>query len=382
MPPARQPSAATSFIEDVADEDLVYIMLNVGDGDSQILVLPQRSKGGRLALVIDAAKGEKLSRALDGLLTAGLIERPPARDRLFPLVCATHPHNDHIAGMGRFLRDWGDDIGEFWEPGYRHPSPAFFDMMNAVERGDFAHAQPASGFTRYLGLVRVTVLTPAIGLRNRFDTYGVDINDASISLKIEFPASRVELKDGTRELHSRRLRKLILGADSLMLSWAQALIDWPELHPDNSEVAKALNKAQGASPLKAHLFKVPHHGSKHGVSVELVEQIGPRLSLLSCRGGGGRFNFPHEVAVEAIREAVEPIATKPDWFHSPDHELGIHSTGDRVPFGKPLGSIAVVIGPKANKWNIWRFGDGPHKPINLADAVPYTPAEPALETHR
>lgn len=381
MPQPRPPRAASTFLEDVADEDLVYIMLNVGDGDSQIVVMPQRSSGGRLALIIDAAKGEKLTRALNALLNVGLLGRPPARDRLFPLVCATHPHNDHIAGMGRLLRDWGDDIGEFWEPGYRHPSPAFFDMMNAIEGGEFAHAQPASGFTRYLGLVRVTVLTPAIGLRNRFDTYGVDINDASISLKIEFPASRVEIKDGTRELHDRRLRKLILGADSLMLSWAQALIDWPELHADESEVAKALHKAQGASPLKAHLFKLPHHGSKHGASVELVEQIGPRLSLLSCRGGGGRFNFPHTVTVEAVREALEPIATKPGHVHSPDHELGIHSTGDRDLAGDPLGSIAVVIGPKAHKWNIWRFGDRPNDPIKIGDATPYAPAGPVLQTH-
>jgi hypothetical protein len=254
-------------------------------------------------------------------------------------------------------------------------------MMNAVELADFAHAQPASGFTRYLGLVRVTVLTPAIGLRNRFDTYGIDINDASISLKIEFPASRVEVKEGTRELHDRRLRKLILGADSLMLSWAQALIDWPELHPDNSAVAKMLRKAQGASPLKAHLFKLPHHGSKHGVSVELVEQIAPRLSLLSCRGGGGRFNFPHAVALDAVREAVEPIATNPTGVHSPDHLLGIHSTGDRDPAGVPMGSIAVVIGPKADKWNVWRFGDGPDDPMILDDAAAYIPPEAELEIH-
>ena len=381
MAQTEQPRRAPTFVEDVADEDLVYILLNVGDGDAQIVVLPRRSDGARLGLVIDAAKRSKLDRAVNALMAVDLLRRPPARDRLFPLVCATHPHNDHIAGMGRFLRDWSADVGEFWEPGYRHPSPAFFAMMNAVEEADFAHAQPASGFTRYLGLVRVTVLTPAIGLRNRFDTYGVDINDASISLKIEFPASRVEVKDGTRKLHDRRLRKLILGADSLMLSWAQALIDWPELHPDNSAVAKLLRKAQGASPLRAHVFKVPHHGSKHGVTVDLVEQIRPQLSLLSCRGGGGRFNFPHDVAVEAIREAVEPIATEPAGIHSPDHLLGIHSTGDCDPAGASLGSIPVVIGPKANKWNVWRFGDGPNDALNVGNAAPYIPAEPTLQIH-
>lgn len=362
------------FVDDIDDEDLVYFLINVGDGDMQVLLLPLREDAARLALVIDVARARKLDALLHSLIDAGLLRYPSQRDRLLPLVCATHPHHDHIAGMGQFLDAWGNDIGEFWEPAYRHPSASFFEMMNAVERGDFAHAQPASGFTRYLGLVRVTVLTPAIGLRNRFDTYGVDLNDASIALKIDFPASRVEQRDGTRLLHDRRLRKLILGADSLMLSWAQALTDWPQLRPDASVVAKQLQKAQGASPLKADLLKVPHHGSKHGVSVELVEQIGARLSLLSCGDGGGRYNFPHEVAVEAIREARQPIATKPNATRAADDELGIHSTGDVASGGQPLGSIAVVIGPKRDKWHVWRFFDDPNTPVNLLRAALYTPS--------
>lgn len=377
--PHERLTSETAFVDDIDDEDLVYFLINVGDGDMQVLVLPRREDGARLALVIDVARARKLDAMLRSLLEMGLLRFPAERDRLLPLVCASHPHHDHIAGMGRFLQDWGAHIGEFWEPGYRHPSSSFFEMMNSVEKGDFAHAQPASGFTRYLGLVRVTVLTPGIGLRNRFDTYGVDINDASIGLKIDFPASRVEQRDGTRLLHDRRLRKLILGADSLMLSWAQAMMDWPELRPDTSIVAKHLQKAQGASPLKADLFKVPHHGSKHGVNVELLEQIGARLSLLSCGNGGGRYNFPHRVAVEAIREARDPVATKPGSKHPRDDELGIHSTGDLDQAGAALGSIGIVIGPKRDKWHVWRFRDEPDKPINPLDATRYQPSPQARQ---
>lgn len=368
------------FVADIAHEDLVYCLLNVGDGDMQVLVLPRRRDGARLALIIDVARAEKLTAFLEELIARELLRAPPARERLFPLVCATHPHHDHIAGMARFLDHWQQHIGEFWEPGYRHPSASFFEMMNTVERCHFAHAQPTSGFTRYLGLVRVTVLTPGIGLRNRFDTYGVDINDASIALKIDYPASRVELRNGTRVLHDRRLRKLILGADSLMLSWAQAMMDWPQLHPDTSAIAKALRKAQGASPLKADLFKVPHHGSKRGVSFELAQQIAPRLSLLSCGGGGGRYNFPHSVAIEALREARQPVATKPGFVHTPDDTLGIHSTGDRCAVGA-LGSIAVVIGPKADKWRVWRFLDAPNEHVDLEYAWRYEPVDVAPLAH-
>ena len=43
--------------------------------------------------------------------------------------------------------------------------------------------------------------------------------------------------------------------------------------------------------LKADVLKVSHHGSKHGVNLELVERIAPKVTLISSVGGGGQFNF-------------------------------------------------------------------------------------------
>lgn len=255
------------FVKDVAPEDLVYFLVNVGDADLQLLLLPKRRDGGRQAIVVDVARVNKLESLLSQLIERGLLRSPPlGRSPLFPVVCATHPHHDHIAGAAAFLDRWHTEVGELWEPGYYHPSAAFIEMMGALERRGIAHSQPTSGFTRFVGLLKLTVLTPAVELRNRFDTYGVDLNDASLSLKVEFPASRVERRDGRRDLRDRRLRKLILGADSQALSWAAAMMDFPELGPDSSAVATALRRATGASPLKADMFKVPHHGSKHGVT--------------------------------------------------------------------------------------------------------------------
>ena len=194
-----------TFIDDVDDEDLVYFLVNVGDGDMQLLLLPKREDGARLAVVVDAARGHKLNAFLDHLIASELLKRPSGGQELFPLVCATHPHHDHIAGMGAFINRWHADIGEFWEPGYYHPSGSFHEMMRAVGRHEICLGQPTSGFTRYIGLVRITVLTPGIQLRNRFDTYGIDINNSSLSLKVDFPAVRVEAKPGTREMHARRL---------------------------------------------------------------------------------------------------------------------------------------------------------------------------------
>ena len=113
---------------------------------------------------------------------------------------------------------------EYWEPGYWHTTAAYQQTMQFLEDSDphVQHTQPTSGTTRFVGRVKVVVLSPAVALRRRFDTYGVDLNDASISLKLEFPASRVEQRGAQRRYVGLRgkTRTFLLGADSLLASWA------------------------------------------------------------------------------------------------------------------------------------------------------------------
>ena len=61
--------------------------------------------------------------------------------------------------------------------------------------------------------------------------------------------------------------------------------------------------AQGGDSLNSDVLKVSHHGSKHGINLELIERVRPSLSLISSVAGGGEFNFPHLLAQEALRGA-------------------------------------------------------------------------------
>jgi hypothetical protein len=216
-------------------------------------------------------------------------------------------------------------------------------------------------------LVKVIVLSPSIGLRNRFDSYGITPNNASISLKIEFPSSRVEQRDKERRyLRIRRPQALILGADAQTLSWAQVVLDFPELRPQDSPVANYLRMALGSNPLLASVFKVAHHGSKHGVNLELLELIDPDISLVSSVGGGGKYNFPHRVSLEAIREGLQATTSGQKRKH--DWDLGLHYTSGVDTDGVDLGSIAIVLSPSGRKRHVWRFGDASGQNIDLGNA--------------
>jgi beta-lactamase superfamily II metal-dependent hydrolase len=356
---------AGGFLESIEPHDLVHFVVNVGDGDTQLLLLPEEN-GPRRAIVVDVVSGGKLEALIQALQEKGVLGKEAGT---LAIVVATHPHADHISGMAKFLVSQEALIDEMWEPGYYLATPTYFKMMDALAgMAGVAHSQPASGTTRFVDQVKVTVLAPAVSLKNRYDSYGIDVNNSSIALRVDFPARRYykRAEDGSFE-ELPKGASLILGADAQTLSWAHVLEDFPCLGPSDSAVAKALRKARGVEPLRANVFKVPHHCSKHGLNLELVEEIKPDVSLISSVREGGSYNFPHLVSLEALREGIEPTAQK-GTPHKTDFDLGIHFTSGRDDAETDLGTIAVVLGPTGRSRVVWRFGDGPTADVDLSSA--------------
>ncbi len=362
--PADRLVADPGFVGSIRDDELVLFLANVGDGDAQLVLLPADPAAHvRRAVVVDAGALGKLPSLIEDLVAAGLL---PSQDGAIApgaiaLVVATHPHDDHIAGMAELLGSYGKEVVEFWDPGYFHTTAAYHRMMGEVERLPYLlYAQPTSGFRRWINNVEVTVLSPAISLRNRFDTYGIELNDSSISLRLEFPASRVLQLDNRRNyLGDRNPQALILGADA----WSYVVSDFPALAPSSSDAAKALQAAMGADPLTAQVLKVSHHASKHGVNLELIERINPKYTLVSSVGMESRYGFPHTVTQELIREALDPTVTS-GRTHKKDWELGIFYTADLDESNVALGSMALVMG--GGKVALWRFGDREGDRVDLS----------------
>jgi beta-lactamase superfamily II metal-dependent hydrolase len=380
---------AEEFLHEITTEStaLIYFLLNVGDGDTQLLLLPVDNRTGRRrAVVVDVATTRKLTGLMQALQDKGILPDLTSTKDVFPVVVATHPHDDHIGGMPEFLDRFGraGQISDFWEPGYYHPSAAFVEMMTLLEECTVIRTQPTSGMTRWTSGAKITVLAPSVGLRVRYDSYGVDVNDASIMLKVEFPVARVaeQLDQVHRNKNRHYLRlnspwTLILGADAQNTSWAHVTADFPQLQRQyDTPLYRELAAARGRDYLSSQVFKVSHHASKHGINLELVERVHPDLALVSSVCGGGKYNFPHALATEAIREAMQRTTSK-NSNRLQDHQLGIHYTGGTVPSRdgvRPLGSIAIVLSPtRGSKLRMWRFGDLPHQPVDLSHARRVSP---------
>jgi Metallo-beta-lactamase superfamily len=382
MPDAAFENAGGLVEAMMTDSDaLVYFVLNIGDGDAQVLLLPAAADGTRRLVIVDIGVSDKVPDLLDELHAVAAIEAPGSPGQVRLLV-ATHPHNDHIGGMADFVARYPQAgfIDQFWEPGYFHPTPTFLSLVDAMAARDgLRWLQPTSGTSLYLGNVRLTVVGPGVGLRTRFDTYGVNPNDASITLMVDYPAARVSVRldpAGAGAADDRVVRvvdpaavRLLLGADAQFTSWAQATIDFPDLEQENNQVLmRELRLAQGPDYLKANLMKLSHHGSKDGVNYELMMRVDPDYTLVSSQVGGGKYMFPHLIAMEAVRESRQPSTTS-RIARKADAELGIHVTGNLSDAGAAVGSIAAVVRPAArDKVALYRLFDRPDDAVDLAKA--------------
>lgn len=392
IPAGRLEAADPDRFFDLCDSpnNLIHFLVNVGDGDTQLVLLPKMGDEPRRAVVVDVSGGQKakLPGLVASLQQAGILAPPQADNsastgrKAFPIVVGTHPHDDHIGGMADFIDLFRFDIASYWDAGYYLPTGAFIDTMEALELNPhIAWVQPTSGLSLFVDDVRILVLGPGVTLKHRYDSYGVDPNNASIALKFEYPYKRVQVRServageavkqkeqlsGRLYAKVRSVKSLVLGGDAQAGAWSQIQVDHPKLESRFSPVFSELKMARGIDPLNATVFKVSHHASKRGIYLELLEALSPGISLVSSVGGGGKHGFPHLVAQDAIREAKEKIA-KTGKQRSVDHELNIYYTSDTRAADVPLGTIATVI-PASGSVQLWRFEDDRKDLVDLNKA--------------
>ncbi len=267
----------------VKPESLCVHILNVGDGDSIILEFPEVG-GVRKYAVVDCYLAEKTIQYLEKL----------GADEL-EFVCATHPHLDHIAGVPDLLTAFKGKVRNFWDSGFRHTSLTHEQIIELIGEDDaIRFSRVTSGTERMCNGVKVIVLAPSIVLRNRYDTYGVNINNASIVLKLEYQAQ-----------NRKNPGVIVLGADAQFDSWSKIAEEFPRWEATANPDQK-VKSDMADNPLNCQVLKVPHHGSKHGTILEFVEHMSPKYAVVSCSQTSS-YGFPHEISLLALREEVDQV---------------------------------------------------------------------------
>jgi competence protein ComEC len=292
----------------LSNDDLKLHFVNVNHGDATIIEFPDHGEPDTASFaVVDFGAKKAVDRGLTRDYLQALIDL--RRDGTDPFdyriefVCATHPHDDHYGGLKRFMQHFGtagqDKVRDFWDCGFRTNSIDYNDVLDEVIQNDrITFVRLGSGSEFEFDETRITVLAPSVDLRNRFDTFGVGKNDASIVLRVKFRNSYA-----------------ILAADAEYASWGKITEEFPRTQTiDFFEDALGLSEREDtADQLKCNLLKMAHHGSKHGTSLEYLERLKPRHVVIPAGSqawyGANLSNwankFPHELVTKTL-EVLDP----------------------------------------------------------------------------
>jgi beta-lactamase superfamily II metal-dependent hydrolase len=298
-------------------------VVNVGHGDSIVVEFPDEVANGRrprFGLVDAGGDNESVKTKTADYLRTFLQYRHEASpstslaemDYRFEFICLTHPHADHLYGMMPVLEEFADASvpastkpRQFWDCGFRYNTVGYRKILKYLsDNSAIQFLRVTSGTEFHYGDSEVLAIAPSIDMRNRYDTYGVCVNDASIVL-------RITLGKGVA----------ILTGDAHFDSWGKVCEEFPRTKhvvypppsggtpdvsaPDHDEIAFVSQ----ANQLNCQLLKVSHHGSKRGTSYEYIEKLSPSHFAIPCDSDSAysstwKHKFPHPITRLILGEEV------------------------------------------------------------------------------
>lgn len=343
----------------IQPEDLVIHILNVGFGDTILVEFPVREikkkikkkKYERPCGVVDCRNSGKLIKYIEELTKIDSLERT------VEFVCATHPHKDHIEGINPILRHKKYHPKEFWDSGFRQKSTLYLRILKTLLDKKIKMLRISTGMEWYFGKVRITVLSPSVTLRNRYGTHGIDMNNASIVLRLEhhggeslvMVSKEYEGNKSDEAVRAAGSAVVILAGDAEFEAWAQISQDFAthERHVSKKLFTPLITKM--VNYLSCSVLKVSHHGSMHSAPLDIYEKIKPDIAIVSTLQEESekkegvqvplkRYLFPHKSATIALEESGALVLTTDGSYTTPVEDA------EEKGYDKP-GSIVVVVPP-------------------------------------
>ena len=212
--------------------------IDVGQGDSIFLEINDKN------ILIDAGEEEHASTIIAYLKTYD-VEK-------LDLVFLTHPHEDHIGGMGEVLSEF--EIGEFYMPDKELVTRSFIRMTTALDEKNTPRNLLKGGMEFEFG--------------------------ESIMLQILSPN-----KDGYLNPNNySSIMRLVVGNNAFLFTG------------DAEEIIETEVIRTGAE-LKSDVLKAPHHGSKTSSSEPFLEKVAPTYIVVTS-GLGNDHNLPSPEILE------------------------------------------------------------------------------------
>ncbi|MFY9493556.1 MAG: MBL fold metallo-hydrolase [Minisyncoccia bacterium] len=241
------------FVLEKEKQEAQVIFLDVGQGDSQLVLLP-----GDVQILIDAGPSAKTAAKLGQYL--------PFYDKDIELAILTHPHADHLRGFISVFRNYR--VKNFILSGANYDSRVYADFMAALKlEGSNVYLASAGDLVSFVKHPMsdknvqhpmLHILAPA---RETFGRNFKSIHDSNV-------VSQLNLAD----------KKFLLMGDA-------------EEDLENQLVAQNAIR-------DVDVLKVGHHGSKTSTSAKLLQAARPEEAIIQV--GNNSYGHPYPAVLDRL----------------------------------------------------------------------------------
>lgn len=229
-------------------------VLDVGQGDSQLVVLAPKDGGPAIKILIDGGKNKTVLNALDGALGS-------ANDGYLDLVILTHTDLDHLGGLIEVALRY--DIGAFISNGREGASEASLVLEKTLaKRGVPTIALYQGDAIRY-GDDRLAILAPDL-----VQAGGVGTNEAGL-------VAMLTVRTSAGAISALFTADIGFATENMLLEKGYAL--------------------------SADILKVGHHGSAYSSGENFIAAVRPTVSIIGV--GKNSYGHPAPRVLETLQLA-------------------------------------------------------------------------------
>lgn len=236
------------------DNNLHVVFCDVGQGDG-ILIYKKN-----IQIVVDGGPDRSILSCLGKHISIF--------DRTIEYVVLTNSDFDHYGGLVDIFRRYR--VLGYGTSGVIKDDIGFKELTRSIQAENTAVAEIFSGAVLKVGEVSLSSIWPEKDLFASTDAIleGADVNARSVVLRLEY------------------------GLFSALLAG--------DIVPPATDELVSLARPGLARLTSVDILKVPHHGSKNGLTRGMVEVARPEIAIISA-GKNNRFGHPHQETLDLLK---------------------------------------------------------------------------------
>lgn len=232
-----------SFLSVSGSDNLKIVFCNVGQGDGILITK------GKIQVIVDGGPNNKISDCIS--------KHIPFWDRKIELVILTHPHSDHFMGLIKIFDEY--EVKNYLFNDINLTSTKSYNLLKEkVEKENSNLISPVVGNYFKFGMVELKILAAGQSAANLND-----LNSYSIVNKLTYNSFTVLLTGDIQEKESDNLSQ-------------------------NKEIENI------------KVLKLPHHGSDHGATDNLINKTKPETSIISV--GKNSYGHPNPEIIDELKK--------------------------------------------------------------------------------